>query len=170
MYFKERNMIWREKFSWMFLWSKRALGSFIHYLTCTRKWSQALDSIIQKFQRKGDVMFWGEKFSWTFRFNEIVSWSTFKITLLHYRIDFIIFYKIKHLPTWSITLLSTIINFFLTGKVRVVDISISCVNHQTTASSRCLMFQYSVPATNYIKFKQNYNLKVFDWLFYSELI
>lgn len=53
-------MIWREKFSWMFLWSKRALGSFIHYLTCTRKWSQALDSIIQKFQRKKDVMFWGE--------------------------------------------------------------------------------------------------------------
>lgn len=33
--------------------------------------------------------------------------------------------------------------FFLTGKVRVVDISISCVNHETTASSRCLMFQYS---------------------------
>lgn len=33
--------------------------------------------------------------------------------------------------------------FFLTGKVRVVDISISCVNHKTTASSRCLMFQYS---------------------------
>lgn len=160
-------MIWREKFSWMFLWSKRALGSFIHYLTCTRKWSQALDSIIQKFQRKGDVMFWGEKFSWTFRFNEIVSWSTFKITLQNWFYYFLQNKTFAHVIHHSLKYNH---QFFLTGKVRVVDISISCVNHQTTASSRCLMFQYSVPATNYIKFKQNYNLKVFDWLFYSELI
>lgn len=47
-------------------------------------------------------MFWEEKFSWMFRFNEIVFWSIFKIILLYYRIDFIIFYKIKYLFMWFI--------------------------------------------------------------------
>lgn len=85
-------------------------------------------------------MFWGEKFSWMFRFNEIVFWSIFKIILLYYRIDFIIFYKIKYMFMWCIIFKSIIINFFLIGKVCVVDIFIFCVNYEIIVFSCCLMF------------------------------